>query len=135
MPLDGAHFDEIDLIELQPGKEGLRQLSYLLRHPEKWPAQHHWDFRTISGSALEPDERPECGTVGCAMGLADQIWGPAARYSQIEDQIPAGHYSDLFFTGKRTHGVIMKSVIPTMVADAIDSYLATGHVPVGGVLP
>ena len=130
MPLDGTHFDiEIDLTELQPGKEGLRQLSYLLRHPEKWPAQHHWDFRTISGWTLELDELPKCGTVGCAMGLADQTWGQDARRSQIGDQIPELHCDGLFFRCD-TYGVNMDEVTPTMVADAIDSYLATGRVPV-----
>lgn len=132
MPFDPTGYNPApDLTELQPGREGLRQLSYLLRHPEEWPEGHVWDFRTVYRQVLEPQERPQCGTVGCAMGLADVKWGESARHSMIEDQIPYPHYNDLFFRC-RVYGVDMEFVLPTMVADAIDFYLREGRVPVDG---
>lgn len=50
-------------------------LKYLLRHPEEW-TKHTWAFK----DRLEPtdadfDTGTACGTLGCAIGIADIQWG------------------------------------------------------------
>lgn len=121
MPLDGTHFDtEIDLTELQPGEEGLWQLSYLLRHPEKWPEGHVWDFYTLH-------ELTPCGTIGCALGLASSRWGHPARQEAWETWGAA-----TYVFGRNFYKCPASQVTPTMVAAAIDFFLATGRVPAGG---
>jgi len=124
MPLDGTHFDaEPDLTELQPGKAGLRQLSYLLRHPEKWSPGHVWDFDQLLEETL-------CGTVGCAIGIAKLRWGNMPV--DCEWYVSWEKADEIFDGGDGVYDCTDSQVTPTMVADAIDEYLATGRVPVAG---
>lgn len=127
MPFDSVLYDpDPDLIELQPGKAGLRQLSYLLRHPEKWPEGHVWDFADVL------EELP-CGTSGCAIGIGCLVWGE----NNVDEKLGFSgfnepEYYDIFYDGPATYGCPNSQVTPTMVACAIDHYLATGRVPVAG---
>lgn len=134
MSLDGTHFDpEPDLAELQPGKEGLRQLSYLLRHPEKWPEEHEWDFNTVWTTR-------KCGTAGCAIGLVNWKWGNLQSSKKLFPAFDNDRDISVIFGTSRDqdgevtacYGVPMKQVTEIMVADAIDHFLATGRVPVAG---
>ena len=124
MPFDGTYFQTfLDLTELQPGKAGLRQLAYLLRHPEKWSSGHVWNFREVLGET-------RCGTMGCAIGIAKLQWG-----TKTIDQRWYGPWTeidDIFDGGEGVYDCPDSQVTPTMVADAIDFFLATGHVPTGG---
>lgn len=121
MPFD-AMLPEIDLTELRPGKEGLRQLAYLLRHPEKWLPGHVWNFEEILAHT-------QCGTVGCAIGIADLQWGKTAV--DHEWYGPWDEAEDIF-DGGNVYDCPASAVTPPMVADAIDHFLATGRVPVAG---
>ena len=137
MPLDGTHFDiPIDLTELQPGKAGLRQLAYLLCHPEEWPRDFGWDFTDVL-------YEHKCGTAGCALGIAYLFWGEAFSpdpqgevYAMFDTYRSFGldHENGCaLFNTDKIYGVEkMGDVTPTMVADAIDFFLATGRVPTGG---
>lgn len=47
MPFEGQ-MQAFDIASFSPGVEGLRKLSWLLRHPESWPAEDfEWDFTEI----------------------------------------------------------------------------------------
>ena len=63
MPFDGK--DGQEPFPYIPGPEGLRMLARALRAP--MPEGFGWDF----GTKYQNDE---CGTVGCAMGLAKTLW-------------------------------------------------------------
>ena len=131
MPYDGTFYEAIDLTELQPGEAGLRQLAYLLRHPEKWPEGHVWSFTKMW-------QEQECGTTGCAFGLVEWKWGRGAYDFKKLDLGIGGYKNEAAIFGTdhndatKCYGVGMEQVTPTMVADAIDFYLATGRVPVAG---
>lgn len=125
MPFDPAGYNPApDLTELQPGHEGLRQLSYLLRHPEEWQRGFEWDFDTrLQGE--------DCHAYGCALGIADLQW-PSAQVGDFQTSLFCNPAWDIFFNPSVYGTKHRADVTPTMVADAIDFYLREGRVPVNG---
>ena len=114
MPLDGTL--PIDLTVLHPGKKGLRQLSYVLRHPELWP-RHQWDYANLLSSK-------ECGTVGCAIGIAGIVWGERCIWKKDWEKhfrMPSERFFSIFL-GLNHHGRTARDITPQMVADKIDDY-------------
>ncbi len=122
---------ESDLVELSfaPGEEGLRRLVKALRlidgGIQVTPRPHAWDFSLIS-------DRTDCGTVGCAMGLAQVLWpnewfmcagNLAARLFPAEKWVKSFDFEKIFVPP-----VVFSRVTPSMVADVIDDYLVTGNV-------
>lgn len=56
-----------------PTVEGLK---YLLRHPERWSLTHKWRFDDrLRITDIDIKTSVACGTAGCAIGIADVIWG------------------------------------------------------------
>lgn len=116
-------------------RPSLAGLAWLLHNPKAW-GEHLWDFhdrlslRRRVHNALEiltTGPIPNvCGTVGCALGLGDRKWGyPAMR--KFEQGLDPLVRSTLFLGGnnaRHTYGCDVGQVTPTMVADAIDQYLA-----------
>ena len=103
-----------------PGREGLRVLARALRAP--MPEGFRWDFGRIR-------MQTDCGTVGCAMGLAYTIWGDNAPPNHID-------FADKFCVSPDTTKRLFipecvgpyDQITPPMVADAIDRYLDTGKI-------
>jgi|SRR5215472_7707298 len=87
----------------------LRELTDLLRHPERWPADFRWDYGHCDHCALE-------------------LWGVLHEQALTPEAI--GMSDDTFveiFYGcrvKRIYGKSMMRVRPTDVAKAIDRWLA-----------
>lgn len=98
----------------------LTLLSDALRKP--MPKNFRWDFTDF----LERDWRTKCGSVGCALGLAQIM-----RLIRHRDAgftvfgLPANVCRAIFFRGD-TYGKRMTEVTSTDVADKIDYYLAHG---------
>ena len=98
------------------GHAGLRQLRDVLRGP--LPVGHTWDFRF-------PYYETECGTAGCAIGVACVVWPSAARHLKLYHGfawIPFGitedEWHDIF-------GIVGNhNSTPADVADRIDAVLA-----------
>jgi hypothetical protein len=125
MPFDATPTIDNPLT-FSPGKEGLRKLAYVLRHKELW-LKHKWNFMT-------PFRETECGTVGCALGIARVMWpekiianGRICEQLAAQFDMSPSAASDIFHGGAFTHMEI-HHITPVVVADAIDRYLATGHV-------
>lgn len=116
IPAEAKGADPFDYRVLTPGHDGLRKLAWVLRHPEVWPQDHTWDFGTIL-------RREPCGTVGCAMGVAQLMWGKQIwLYREAPFDMKRVDYDNIF-----TEGLIYGkgcAVTPLDVADAIDRYLA-----------
>lgn len=123
MPLDGRNWSRTET-ETKPdlSKPSLEGLSWLLRR--EMPKNHTWNF-AISF------ELTECGTAGCALGVARCIWGtPIFRNNDPWRifGIPHDEYKKIFHAGASSwYGVPDNCVTPTMVADRIDAYLAQRH--------
>ena len=128
MEFDAAESNLVNL-SFAPGEEGLRRLVKALRlidgHVQVTPRPHEWDFSLIS-------DRTDCGTVGCAMGLAEVLWPDkrlmcagnlAARLFPREKWTKSFDFEKIFVPP-----VVFNRVTPAMVADVIDDYLATGNV-------
>lgn len=103
--------DLLDRREATPdlSQPSLRGLSWLLRHPERWPAGFEWHYAN------------HCT---CAIGLADKVWGirgwPHQLYATTYD------FTRTFGVGSGwTHHVFINQVNPTpeRIADLIDLYL------------
>lgn len=109
----------------------LPALAYLLRHPERWHRDFHWEFGTVFGYV---DDDPECGTEGCAMGVAAMIWDPDHAHSKLANEevtdrtlmnwfhISQGTIDRLFYGTGRQHDV--SEITPEMIAGRIDDFLA-----------
>lgn len=128
MPFDNKEFDS-PLI-FTPGKEGLRKLAYLLR--QQMPAKFEWKYGVVYAES-------ECGTAGCAMGLARFVWPEAAAaipllfrgtatdaatVARLFD-MPLEVAEDIFFFGYACKSRRHSEIKPVAVADAIDKYLAS----------
>lgn len=125
-----------DLIQEQKpdlSTPSLPGLAWLLRHPESWPANHRWSF----GVVLQDDG--DCGTVGCAIGVAQRQWphlrdlwggeeGRAAVFRELA--IDAESLNKIFYNGMLEGPGEGESPygsgfpVPSKVADEIDRYLA-----------
>lgn len=122
MPLDGTNW-KVKVEPLQTGLAGLKQLGDALR----WniPRNFNWDFTTLGGTNT-------CGSFGCAIGLACDLWPKqiACRLSHdVADalNIPERDLAPIFglrdtmsVYGMNLHG----GITPHDVADAIDRYIA-----------
>lgn len=113
-----------------PSLEGL---SWMLRHPEKWPKTFEWYYGN-------------CRT--CAMGLANKLWGLTESESLVEYMrvMPKalgihGRSAERIFLGRYGKHIASwvpigvdprtgeeygdsRFITPEMVADEIDAYLA-----------
>ena len=129
IPAEAKEADPFDYRTFSPGREGLRKLAWVLRHPEVWPGKHMWDFRHVL-------DRNGCGTVGCAMGVGCLLWPEhfeeaILRTQEAARSIPTARLFNisepeakaLFYSG-RGYGLRMGAVTPAMVASAIDAALA-----------
>ncbi len=129
MERDAPTPDVVDL-SFARGDEGLLRLAKALRLIDGgvWvtPEEFKWDFSIIS-------DAPSCGSVGCALGLADNMW-PDARF-----MCPGNLATRLFPDDKRQRSfdfevifaprtAIFDRVTPTMVADVIEDYVESGKV-------
>lgn len=116
-------FDKLPCIEVSPdlSKASLEGLSWLLRHKERWPRNHEWNFGWLLHEA-------ECGTAGCALGIAQLVW--CAEGLKPWGVIGWGEYFGLWdeeayhIFEHFTYPCPASAVTPTMVADRIDAYLA-----------
>ena len=88
----------------------LENLAYALRHRETWPLGFRWNY---------------CSAYGCAIGLAERLWGRQAPLSVVD----APNDSPIFFRcrvpfvwWKPFARRWMKDVQPEHVADAIDRH-------------
>ena len=124
MPLDGIHYETApNLTTLKRGSEGLRQLSYVLRHPELWPSMS-WRFTEVL------EYYHYCGTVGCAIGVAEIVWEDASEYYDgcwshyIEHfGMEEEQFEKIFSNSNHYSPVLDRNVTPIMVADRIDKYV------------
>jgi hypothetical protein len=112
-------------------KPSLRALSYVLRHPNTWPEGFIWNYDNCES---------------CAMGLAHELWDVSETENKNAASIMSRTFgisyeeADSIFMGQvrgkpapwREYGpkwwrstVPRGDVSPEMVADAIDSYLAS----------
>lgn len=118
MPFDASPitFEQAD------GRTRLRMLADALRG--KMPEGFRWDFeRTF--------ETEDCGSTGCAMGLAHIIWpahmASATSYVMAEVfGLSLKAATSLFIPN--ISDAAYGAMTPRMVADAIDRYLETGRV-------
>lgn len=114
MPLDQTNWKQDTETKPDLSKPSLEGLSWLLRH---LPANHIWDFRAVGG-------KTPCGSAGCAIGLADAVWGMNTFRAVYYRLAPESVLDKLFIDALGGYGVPHSAVTPTMVADRIDSYLA-----------
>lgn len=120
MPLDSTNWSQTET-ETKPdlSKPSLEGLSWLLRH---MPATHQWNFMRVGG-------RHECGSAGCALGLAKASWPKTIKRlyrhnKTVWDIFPSLTKAtmELLFTnsGYKVSGHL---ITPQMVADRIDEFL------------
>jgi hypothetical protein len=109
----------------------LARLIAALRAP--LPHAFRWDFNVICSQDYADDDvegQHPCGTVGCALGLACQLW-PEMRgtFQGISDEAIGAFFGisgdaayDVFFGDARFYGPWQNDdVTPAMVADALAS--------------
>lgn len=105
------------------GNEGLRQLSKALRG--EMPQGFTWDFWVVEAKDFEG-----CGTVGCALGLARQLWPKefqgvcAADAAHKNFDMTYEAVRRIFFGRGAYSDAANEEITPAMVADEIDRYLA-----------
>ena len=129
MPFDSKTYQDAPVTDdpsfdyrvFTPRHDGLRKLAWVLRHPEVWPKGHTWNYNSTI-------VRHECGTFGCAMGVARLMW-PA--HINDADVVEMGDKFEMLlcdagaiFYEPPTYGKTAAEVTPLDVADAIDRYLA-----------
>lgn len=147
MPFDDKTFqsapEALAIPEFVPGPEGLRRLSWVLRHPEVWPTpDFEWDFQHILANRTEDVrvglfrhrvETRICGTKGCALGVAMLVWPQKCKLSPIHDTDLRGIDAAQRWFGMShaaaatifTYGTYEdREPTPADVASAIDAYLA-----------
>lgn len=126
MPLDGRGFRlPVEVEPFKGGREGLAQLSAALRR--EMPPSFAWNFGVIH-------VKSPCGSAGCALGLAIELW-PSTRHDLLSGEADllcgcfgiSGEAAVRFFCDT-AYRVPWQSVTPTMVADRIDHWLATGEI-------
>lgn len=121
-----------DAVKPASGLEGLRRISYLLRHPSMWAPDFHWDFDLLLGdheileTIFMPRSDPPtgqlmpmlvkrvintCGTAGCALGVATIFWyggkepeDGSGNWRRLEELlgIPEDHF-DMLFSNDEGH--------------------------------
>ena len=91
----------------------LRDLSQLLREPERWPEGFRWHYGTIN----------ICAIGLCREALGERAYRKLASY--IDYPVDRTHCPE---TRKIIFGLPLRAT-PENVAEAIDAYLATGKLP------
>ena len=127
MPLDGTGFKlPVEVEPFKGGREGLAQLSAALRR--EMPRGFRWDY----GCYHEPDD---CGTAGCALGLAATMWPKVfptgdtyERWDQLVDAIGIEDWVMMDLFSGEAYPCDDSVVTPAMVADRIDHWLQTGEI-------
>lgn len=124
-PLDGVITDYVLPAEVVPDltKPSLEALAYVLRHEGARRVPWRWDFSSFSDAV-----DTECGTAGCAGGLAAAMWlgvhesgEELVHFMSRIFGITYVHAEQLFVEGfTRNSGL----VTPAVVAARIDDYLA-----------
>lgn len=108
-----------------PSIEGL---AWVLRHREAWPKRHNWDFSITLRPRYTQCWR-ECGTAGCALGIAKRLWGiEASDYAAANLFGISTKAADAIFYGGAYGVATTKDVTPEMVADMIDRKIADGSI-------
>jgi hypothetical protein len=90
----------------------LDSLATVLRDRSLWPYGFEWDFRQ------------KCS---CAIGMAEEIWGPSNPFNQTAPVSELRKYAETFCNPKKRYvlgfipwGVTMRGVTPEDVADRIE---------------
>lgn len=119
MPFDGK---EEKVLARQRGY----QLADALRN---LPKSHIWEFWHLGGKTV-------CGSVGCAIGLAETMWpetlpevtiGVSGSEFDHFFGLPEGSYGSVFGVDLALkHQIPMAEVTPEMVADALEEKLNEG---------
>jgi len=95
----------------------LRMLSYALRH---LPDNHRWDFTYVGGRTKDG-----CGSAGCALGLADRLWGRDARRSLEYHQTAYVLFGITPRDSFMLYGTYSREgVTAEQVADKVDEFVA-----------
>lgn len=102
--------------------ERCAMLSTVLRYAI--PEDHIWDFRHADAKFWTDDYNNHCGSAGCAIGIARNLWG------QVGDE-HFGPPAIFGYAGLGCHEQVYPNVLfwkttPEMVADALDRYILTG---------
>ena len=132
MPFDSMNFKAVstkdELLDLMrwekdnPPKtwlEGLRRLAPWLREGHL-PVGHKWDYTTVQSEDKEMSY-PDCGTIGCAVGVSRLLWGRenCCNISSLQDSDGGA----LFLEGWQRLGKMMYEVTGDDIADLIEEYL------------
>jgi hypothetical protein len=127
---DTRQFEKQQETKPDLSKPSVEGLSYLLRHSEEWP-KHRWNFSRVC-------DKTDCGTVGCALGVAITKW-PAemsrelrpddgyteafVRLTGMDQKAANGIFRNWNFIGEG-YGKHNSQITELDVADKIDTYLA-----------
>jgi hypothetical protein len=94
-------------------KPSLEALAYVLEHVERWPQGWKWDFSAVN----------ECGTAGCALGIAHTLWGNCGPTLGVDfvsrDSVDCGQMNAVF-----NGGTFSSEITPAIVAARIRDHLA-----------
>jgi hypothetical protein len=117
-----------DLISPDLTHPSLAGLEWILRNRYSWPDNWLWFFSHVTDNNF----KPECGTAGCAYGIALRYWEEArAPWHNLtrgyEDQVTA--VIETFDISRDTarliffHGLTAE-ITPLIIADRISDHLA-----------
>lgn len=126
MPFDAAEYTE-RYETFVPGPEGARQLARILRHnlPIKWDYSYQYYNGKDEGNFHRIADKG-CGTAGCAIGVAYHLgWIDRPHVLSLEKKIGEIPHDIFMYSPYYGDEIEMKDVTPTMVADAIDDWLAS----------
>lgn len=147
MPFDGENYNKPFVYADATPRERLQELARLLENEQEWRNKTmKWDYSEL----LDTKTNARCGSVGCAMGLAEVTWGLpsnvdlAVEFGMCEIlELGAGNiftnttdtYDKIFYghnlwTTYRRHN--MERVTPGQVAGAIRLYLDKGEAAFAG---
>ena len=130
MPLDNTIYRVTPSV-METGLAGVRQLSTELK------SQLPWNFTWYFGTSYESEG--ECGSRGCAIGLAHVLWpeqvasaiGPGSIYDHLDLKSPEqrcelleifGHKPSNRYPKRSDGGVYWNQVTPQMVAKELDEF-------------
>lgn len=122
---------------MSEGHDRLRRLSAALRGA--MPKGFRWNFMVIivdDDGDGDDDGVGECGSSGCALGLASMVLperqdrpimtiAEAAAFFDMPEEVA----DSIFFCADLFYGVTLSEVTPAQVAALIDQWLDTGVLP------
>lgn len=142
MPFDGTRWAPDTRTAPDLTEPSLAGLAWLLRHPPLWDDKLTFNYGfglVLAADRFAGDNIPQCGTVGCAIGVAKMVWPSLPMHHSAFDNnwcggpdfdaiyailgIPNYVGTDIFYNAG-TYGCPWEDVTPVMVADAIDRVLA-----------